>query len=87
MNQPISMSTVTVKGQIVIPARLRRKVGLKKGTRVYMEENHGDIIIHPATMEFYDRACGILKGAKLTEALQESRRKEKVREDQRVEKK
>ncbi|MBI4668351.1 MAG: AbrB/MazE/SpoVT family DNA-binding domain-containing protein [Elusimicrobia bacterium] len=86
MNQPITMSTVTVKGQVVIPAKLRRKVGLKKGTRVYMEEHNGDIIIHPATPEFYDRACGILKGAKLTEALQALRQEDKQREERRFEK-
>ena len=86
MEQPVAMSTVTVKGQVVIPARLRRKVGLKKGTRVYMEELNGDIIIHPATPEFYDRACGILKGDKLTEALQESRLEDKEREEHRLEK-
>ena len=62
MNQQVSMSTVTVKGQVVIPAKLRKKVGLKKGTRVYMEERNGDIIIHPATPEFYDRKLKELAG-------------------------
>ena len=46
-----------------------------------LKELNADIIIHPATPEFYDRACGILKGAKLTEALQESRKEDKGRED------
>ncbi len=86
MNQQVSMSTVTVKGQVVIPAKLRKKVGLKKGTRVYMEEHNGDIIIHPATPEFYDRACGVLKGNKLSEALQEFRLEDKEREEHRLEK-
>lgn len=85
MEQSVAMSTVTVKGQVVIPAKLRKKVGLKKGTRVYMEEINGDIIIHPATPEFYDRACGILKGAKLTEALRESRQEDKQQEEKRLE--
>lgn len=29
-------SVVTVKGQVVIPFRLRRKFGIKKGTQVYL---------------------------------------------------
>lgn len=86
MNQRGAMSTVTVKGQVVIPVKLRRTVGLKKGSRVYMEERNGDIIIHPATPEFYDRACGILKDSKLTEALLESRREDKQHEERRLEK-
>ncbi len=86
MNQQVSMSTVTVKGQVVIPSKLRKKVGLKKGTRVYMEEHNGDIIIHPATPDFYDRVCGILKGTKLNEALLESRREDRDREEHKLEK-
>ena len=85
MDPSLATSTMTVKGQIVIPAKLRKKAGLKKGTRVYMEERNGDIILHPATPEFYDRACGILKGAKLTEALQDFRKEEKQRENRRFE--
>lgn len=81
MDPSVAMSTVTVKGQVVIPAKLRRKVGLKRGTRVYFEERDGDIIIHPATPEFYDRVCGILKGAKLTGALQASRQADRAREE------
>ena len=86
MNLQPQMSTVTVKGQVVIPAKLRKQVGLKKGSRVYMEERNGDIIIHPATPEFYDRACGILKGRKLTEALTESRQEDRVAEERKIEK-
>lgn len=77
-------SVVTIKGQIVIPARLRKKVGIKKGTRVFLEERGGDIIIHPATAEFYERTFGILKGGDLTKLLEETRRKDKRREDTRL---
>jgi AbrB family looped-hinge helix DNA binding protein len=86
VNQALLMSTVTVKGQVVIPVKLRKKVGLKKGSRVYMEERDGDIIIHPATAEFYDRSCGILKGKKLTEALTASRQTDRVTEEKHGEK-
>ena len=78
-------SVVTFKGQIVIPASLRRKTGIKQGTRVFLEERAGDIIVHPATPEFYERTRGILKGGGLVKALEESRRKEKEHEDRKIE--
>ena len=78
-------SVVTLKGQIVIPARLRKKTGIKKGTRVFLEEKDGDIIVHPATPEFYDRTYGILKGGGLVKSLEESRRKEKEEEGRKIE--
>ena len=78
-------SIVTVKGQIVIPAKLRKKTGIKKGTRVYLEEREGDIIVHPATAAFYERMCGILKGGGALEALLESRKKDKDREEAKIE--
>ena len=77
----MEQSTVTIKGQIVIPARLRKKIGLKEGTRVFIEEKNGDIVIHPATPDFYDRLKGVLKGGHLVKTLEESRRKDKERED------
>ncbi|MGE5839225.1 MAG: AbrB/MazE/SpoVT family DNA-binding domain-containing protein, partial [Deltaproteobacteria bacterium] len=45
-------STVTVKGQIVIPAKLRHKFGIKKGTQVYLYEKGGEIVVKPITDEY-----------------------------------
>ncbi len=78
-------SVVTIKGQIVIPARLRDRVGIKKGTKVFLEEKNGDIVIHPATPEFYERTYGVLKGGGLVKLLEESRRKEKEHEESKFE--
>ena len=74
-------SVVTLKGQIVIPVGIRKKVGIQKGTRVFLEEKNGDIIVHPVTPDFYRRNCGVLKGGGLTKVLLEERRKEKLREE------
>jgi len=73
------------KGQIVIPVRLRKKVGMKEGTRIFLEEKNGEIVLHPATPEFYDRMCGILKGSGLVKALEEFRREEKEHEERKIE--
>ena len=77
-------SVVTIKGQIIIPVRLRKKAGIKKGTRVFLEEKDGDIIVHPVTAVFYERTYGILKGGGLVKLLEEERRKEKGHEDRKI---
>ena len=40
-------SVVTVKGQVVVPANIRRKFGIKKGTKIAFIEQNGKLI-HPA---------------------------------------
>jgi len=56
------VSTVTTKGQLVIPSKLRRKFGIRKGTQVaFMEEDHR-LILQPLTPEFIRSLRGSLKG-------------------------
>lgn len=71
---------VTAKGQIVIPSRIRRKLKIKKGTRLYMEEKGDGLMIRPVTPEYFEKMAGILgtKG-KLSRALLEERIKDKKR--------
>jgi len=57
-----AVSTVTTKGQLVIPSRLRRKYGLRKGTRVAMIEEETRIILQPLTREYIRSLRGSLKG-------------------------
>jgi AbrB family looped-hinge helix DNA binding protein len=69
---------VTVKGQIVIPSRLRRKFGIKKGTQVSLYEKDGEIVIKPITDEYIRSMAGMTgtKG-KLLKALKEEKAKER----------
>jgi AbrB family looped-hinge helix DNA binding protein len=71
-------AVVTVKGQVVIPARLRRRFGIKKGTQVYLYEREGEIILRPITDE-YIRAMAGMTGTKgrLLKALMEEKAKER----------
>lgn len=55
-------SVVTTKGQLVIPARLRRRFGIKKGTMVTFVEDDGHLIVQPVTREFIRGLRGSLKG-------------------------
>ena len=58
----IETSVVTTKGQLVIPARLRRRFGIKKGTMVTFTEDDGRIIVQPVTREFIRGLRGSLQG-------------------------
>ena len=71
-------SVVTVKGQVVIPSKLRRKFGIKKGTQVYLYEREGEIVIKPITDEYIQKMAGMAgtKG-KLLKALMEEKAKER----------
>jgi len=71
--------TVTVKGQVVIPALLRRRLGIKRGTLVSFLEENGHIVVQPVTREFIRRLRGSLKGGPSPlEQLIEERKRERV---------
>lgn len=71
-------ATVTIKGQVVIPSRLRRKLGIKQGTQVTFYEREGEIVIKPITDEYLQRMAGFTgtKG-KLLKALKIEKAKER----------
>jgi AbrB family looped-hinge helix DNA binding protein len=51
----------TTKGQIVIPARLRRQFNIQKGTRAIVEATPEGILLKPVTKHAIARLRGILK--------------------------
>lgn len=54
-------ATFTSKGQLVIPAELRRKHGIAAGTRVrFLEDQLGRIVLQPVTEAYVDRITGLL---------------------------
>ena len=73
---------VTVKGQIVIPAKIRRKFGIKQGTKICFIDKGGEVVLKPLTKDYFEKMAGILKTTgKLTRTLIEERAKDKERED------
>jgi AbrB family looped-hinge helix DNA binding protein len=73
-----AVSTVTTKGQLVIPSKLRQKYGIRKGTRVAMIEEDSRIILQPLTAEFIRRLRGSLKGEpSALKVLKESRKQDR----------
>jgi AbrB family looped-hinge helix DNA binding protein len=72
------VSTVTTKGQLVIPSRLRRKYAIRKGTKVAFVEDENRLILQPITPEFIRSLRGCLgKDSKALEFLLEERRRER----------
>jgi AbrB family looped-hinge helix DNA binding protein len=74
------METIaTVKGQIVIPSSVRRKLSIKPGTRIEIEvdEEHQRIILIPITREYVHSLRGKYKGKGLLKALMAEKKRER----------
>jgi AbrB family looped-hinge helix DNA binding protein len=66
--------TATEKGQIVIPAEIRKKMKIKKGTKIHVDLQGGTITLRPETPEYVDSLIGIFSGGEsLTKILLEER--------------
>ena len=53
-------SAVNAKGQVVIPAAIRDRLGIRQGTKVAMIEEEGRVVIQPVTDAFIKRMRGSL---------------------------
>jgi len=74
----MTTTVVTTKGQIVIPSKIRQRLKIKKGTRLYIEERGNELILKPVTPEYFEKIAGVLptKG-KLSRAILRERLKDK----------
>jgi AbrB family looped-hinge helix DNA binding protein len=70
----------SVKGQIVIPAALRRKYGIKNGTKIIVTDIGDAIVLKPVTEQYLKNLQGSLKGKGGLKVLLEERHKDKERE-------
>jgi AbrB family looped-hinge helix DNA binding protein len=72
-------TTATSKGQIVIPSSVRRKFGIKEGTRIQINvsDDEKEIILTPITREYVHSLRGKFKGKGLLKALMTDRKKER----------
>jgi len=78
-------AAVTIKGQVVIPVKIRERLGIKKGTRLHVEERDGEVILRPLNRAYFQKMSGILKGGGLVKALEESRAEDRKREENKSE--
>jgi AbrB family looped-hinge helix DNA binding protein len=72
-------STATIKGQIVIPAELRKKYGIKAGTKIQIMDENERIVLQPITREYIHSLRGKFRGKGLLKALAAEKKQEKER--------
>ena len=72
-------TTATSKGQIVIPSSVRRKFGIKEGTRIQIEidDEAKRIILKPITREYIHGLRGKYRGKGLLKALMAEKKRER----------
>ncbi len=76
-------AVISSKGQIVIPANLRKRYGLTQGTTVVFQEDRGCLMLVPDNYDAVLALGGTLRGLALEEDLERERRAERARESRR----
>jgi AbrB family looped-hinge helix DNA binding protein len=74
------METIaTIKGQIVIPSSVRRKLGIKEGTHINIDvdEQAKKIILTPITEDYVHSLRGKYRGKGLLKALMAEKKRER----------
>lgn len=74
------METVaSSKGQVVIPSKIRRQLGIKEGTylQIDVDEVNKKLILTPVTREYIHSLRGKYKGKGLMKALLAEKKQEK----------
>ena len=68
-------SVVRQKGQVVIPAKIRKRLNIKYGTKIAFIENNGKIIIQPLDKNYFKSLSGAmgLKGKMLESLLKDKK--------------
>lgn len=70
---------MTVKGQVVIPSKVRRQLGMTEGTRIQVdvEESRHRIVLTPITRDYVLSLRGKYRGKGLLKALAEEKKRER----------
>jgi AbrB family looped-hinge helix DNA binding protein len=74
----------TTKGLVLIPVTLRRKLGIKAGTRMHVSEENGRIVLQPITREHIHRVRGMFKGSGALKVLMAERKRDRELENGKV---
>jgi AbrB family looped-hinge helix DNA binding protein len=78
MNQ---LTTVSTKGQLVIPAEMRKSLAIRPGSRIAVTLRGSQIILEPVSERLVEETRGFFRGGpSLTAALREQRRRDRRRE-------
>ena len=73
-------TTISTKGQLVIPAEIREALNLKPGTRIVVSRQRNHIVLRPVNKQLVDELRGITAGGPSgTEMLLNERREDDKR--------
>ena len=76
----MSETVMSSKGQVVIPAKVRRALGIRPNVRFRVEEQEGVIVLIPIQEGDWRSLRGLFKGASLTRLLEKERRADRSKE-------
>lgn len=77
----MTTTIITTKGQVVIPAKIRKRMHIKKGARFYIEERGDELVLRAVTPAYFEQVAGILQTrGRLSKALLSERSKDMNRE-------
>jgi AbrB family looped-hinge helix DNA binding protein len=69
------IATVSTKGQLVIPLRMREELGIEAGARVALTVEDGAVVLRPVSERLVDETCGMFAGGEsMADELQRDRR-------------
>jgi AbrB family looped-hinge helix DNA binding protein len=72
------ITTVSTKGQLVIPSEMRESLGIGPGTRIAVTLQGARIILEPVSAKLVDETRGLFAGGpSLSTALKAERRRHK----------
>jgi AbrB family looped-hinge helix DNA binding protein len=66
----------TGKGQVVIPRRLRKELGVQEGTRALVYPQGDAIVVKPIAPRHIRNLRGSMKGSEIMKALMDDRKRE-----------
>ncbi len=70
------ITSVSTKGQFVIPAEMRTSLGIKPGTRIAVTQEESRIVLEPVSEELVEQTRGLFSGKpSLSRELKRQRRR------------
>ncbi len=75
-------SLMTTKGQVVVPARLRKKYGIQPGKKIAFFEENGCIVLKPMDESFFSKYAGLLNETAPTKEEYQQWKNEEIEKDQ-----
>ena len=75
------ITTVSTKGQFVIPSEMRASLGIQPGTRISVTQDGSLIVLEPVSEDLVDKTRGLFAGGpSLADDLKRERRRRKEKE-------